>query len=117
VRALVRLGMKGLDNVKGASVHVKPSHKHAHGQAGWGRITIWLPPPHRFPMSGWKRHRSSPLNHDWQDWREALVALAAHEGRHLDLDSPRRKRRWSQQRIEMNCEAWEHGVLKEYRAS
>jgi hypothetical protein len=118
VRRLVRRGLAGLD-AKGVAVTVRPARERAHGRA-WGqhRFTIWLPPADRFPFFGYRRHRSSPFNHDWQNWREALVALSAHEGRHCDLNRIWAYRRGrSQQAIEMACEAWEHGALKEYRAS
>ena len=67
-------------------------------------------------MGGWRRHRSGPMNHDWQDWREALVAFAAHKARHIDLYRTGRTRTLrSKQEIEMNCEAYEHRVLADYR--
>jgi hypothetical protein len=116
VRRLVRVGMKGL-NTKSVKVTVVPGRKFATGYARWGlreHVVLRVPPESAYPLEGWRRHRSSPWNHDARDWREAIVALAAHEGRHIDLWRNGVRHR-SVQQIEMACEAWEHGVLKEYR--
>lgn len=124
VRRLVRLAMKGL-SVKGVTVIVVDARKrswdgkiHATGHATTrGReVLIRIPPDDQFPFDGWRRHRSSPWNHDHACWREALVAVAAHEGKHHDI--------WqnnifypSTQRMEMACEAHQRWVMDRYRAS
>lgn len=129
VRRLIRYATKGLDGLKGRKVTVRSGKKHGHGLAVWGRYTIrdgrryvngiyiWVPPISTFPQKGWKRHRSGPLNHDWQTWQECLVALAAHEGRHFDLNAHGYEYNAgsTSQAIEMNCEAYEHSVLQAYR--
>jgi len=118
VRRLVRFGMKGL-KVKGVPVYIVKSRKHATGLATWGskpRVIIRIPSADRFPMTGWRRHRSGPWNHDHQDWKEAIVSLSAHEGRHIDLHYTGRLRTLkTMQQIEMNCEAYQHGIVKKYR--
>lgn len=119
VRRLVRLGMKELDGLKKTTITVASAPKHSTGYAQWSpswHIHIRLGPAKSFPQPGWIRHRGGELNGDWKDWQEALVALAAHEGRHLDLafNSPT----WpmpNSQAIERSCAAWEHKVLKDYR--
>ena len=120
VRKLVRYGMRGLD-VQRAVVRVVDATRrawdgrvHCSGRAnGWG-VVIRLAPEEYYPYEGWRRHRSSPWNHDFVDWREALVALAAHEGKHLDIPLAY-YRRHSQQRVEMACEAYERLVLDRFR--
>lgn len=124
VRKLLHFGMRGL-NHKGLVVKVVTSRKkawdgkiHCSGYAdGRGSILIRLAPDSQFPFQGWRRHRSSPWAHDWTDWREALVALAAHEVRHYNLPWITGWRGKSQQRIEMACEAFENLRLREYRAT
>jgi hypothetical protein len=115
VRQLIRVGAKGI-SLRNISVTVVPARLRVSGRA-WlrsRRILIRLPGPDVFPKSGWRRHRSSPLNHDYQNWREALVALAAHEVCHLDIPD-RFYREHSMQQVEMLCEAFEHKRLHEYR--
>lgn len=116
VRRLVRYGMRGL-TVGKITVTIKPGRKHSKGIAYYTRrrgIVIWVAPANRFPRLGWKRHRGGVMNHDWQNWQEALVALAAHEGRHYDLWATRRRHE-SVQAEEMACEAWERHRLDAYR--
>ena len=118
VRKYLEIGARGLD-VGDIMITVKKSRKWVRGTAWWGyspRIVIYMPSPDRFPFKGWRRHRSSPLNHDHRDWREALVSIGAHECRHIDLWRNgyfRRKR--TTQEVEMNCEAYERYAVDRYR--
>jgi len=103
--------------MQGVTMKVVNARKHNSGTAWWyrGEIVIRLSPEDRFPRPGYRRHKNSPLNHDWQDWREALVALAAHEGRHIHNHANKYNGHKNGKAGEQNCEAWEHMRLQEYR--
>ena len=138
VRALVRFGMKGLQH-KGITVTVVDARKKAWDgkihSTGWanksrGKILIRIAPDWCYPYKGWKRHRNSPLNHDHQNWQESVVALAAHEGKHIDLSWEYYDRNMvsvyrkdvghytrKNHQVEMACEAHERWVLDRYRES
>lgn len=117
VRRLVGIGVKGLPH-KGVKVRVIDARRRAwdgkiHCTGYGGRsVLIRIAPDSMFPYKGWRRHKSSPWNHDYQDWREAVVALAAHEMKHVEhvmRGMP------NGHQGEMRCEAYERGVLDRYR--
>jgi len=101
--------------MQGVTVKVVNARKYCSGQAWRGYIEIRLCPESHFPWPGFRRHKNSPLNYDWQDWREALVAIAAHEGRHIHNHANNYNGGRNGKAGEMNCEAWEHMRLQEYR--
>jgi hypothetical protein len=125
VRKLVRAGLKGLE-IHDITVRVvdaqgrrswdgkKWSKGRAWGAEGHGVIELWIAPDSEYPFDGWQRHRNSPWNHDHRTWQEALIALTAHEGKHIEIPYSRYDRESAQQ-IEMVCEAHERWALDRYR--
>lgn len=115
LRFLIRFAARGQSYPR-LTIEVVPARQHATGTAWYWEqhIVIRLPPESAFPKQPWRRHRGGVMNHDWADWREAAVALAAHELMHIELGSAYH-RSHSQYAVEMICEATEHLVLKNYR--
>lgn len=126
IRRLIRYATRGL-NAEHAVYEIRESRRRAwngkryasgHARKDWpaghGRIVIRIPPDSEFPFEGWQRHKASPWNHDYHCWREALVALAAHEAKHIDIPTAYYQDN-SKQVVEMNCEAYERHVLDAYR--
>jgi hypothetical protein len=119
VEALVHFGSHGLEGLKGSTVTVVPATRHCSGRGGRDRAIIRLAPERFFPRPGYKRFVRSPdcpFNHDWQNWQEALVALAAHECMHIQQFHTGYFRKHTAHRSEMACEKFEHDRLAEYRA-
>jgi hypothetical protein len=75
-------------------------------------VTIGLGPPDKFPTKEHKRHRgagtSFPVRR-FDDWREALVFLAAHEAKHIE------QYREGLPRSEVRCDAFATHMLDRYR--
>lgn len=137
VRQLVTMAMRDVDTV-GVAVHVKNSRRGAYrGMAYDGvpaisraarhkrtryLITIGIGAPDRFPVDNLvsttrngvtERHpyggKRSPLI-EMADWREALVAVAAHEARHIQ------QFQWHARRSEVDAERFAARALQRYRA-
>jgi hypothetical protein len=70
-------------------------------------ITLRLGAPDRFPFTPPRRRGAPPLHLDC--WREALVAVGAHEAWHIQ------QYRRDLPRSEVACERFEAVVLERYR--
>jgi hypothetical protein len=122
VRDLVRFATAGLD-MRRVCVNVKNSNVHVC--AGWAYdgvpeisnapvsseylITVRLGGPERFPARLPTKKRSPDITVGC--WREALVAMAAHEAKHVEQFRARAPR------SEVVCERFEAWMLDRYRAS
>lgn len=75
-------------------------------------VTLGLGPPDRFPTEEHKRHpgagTSFPVRR-FDDWREALVFLAAHEAKHIE------QYRENLPRSEVRCDVFAQHMLDRYR--
>jgi hypothetical protein len=132
VRQLVAFGMRGV-NTAGLAVNVKNAQNCAYRGRAYERVpllssrvtcstvrrlvTIGLGEPERFPVSNFdprKQHayggKRSPLI-EYRDWREALVAVAAHEARHIQQFQRNRPR------SEVDAERFAAKALDHYRKS
>jgi len=120
VRALVKFAMSEVD-VRGVCVNVKNSQHPMRGMAYEGvpyisnapvqaeyLITIGIGSPERFPRVHDRKMRGAP-SHELADWREALVAVAAHEAKHIE------QFRENKRRSEVACENFEAYMLRRYR--
>jgi hypothetical protein len=122
VRRLVRFATAEVDmrrvcvNVKNSNVHVcagwaydgVPEISNAPASCEY-LITVRLGPPDRFPAR-LPTKKSSPRIRVGC-WREALVAMAAHEAKHIEQYRERAPR------SEVACEKFEAAILARYRAS
>lgn len=105
-------------------------------------VVLRLGPPEVFPARSWRHYAGVPIR-EYRDWREGLVAIAAHEGMHSQHshDGAYRTRsgrrapamftdpetgqqvpyrrggrvRVGVERIEPKCEAFENYMLRRYR--
>jgi hypothetical protein len=93
--------------------------------AGWRTkthhlIVMRIGPPEAFPTRSFRRYAGVEKG-EMRDWREALVAITAHEGKHAEhvhdgaYFKRGGKRRTGTQRIEPKCEAFEAGTLRRFR--
>lgn len=97
VRLLVAFGMKGV-RTTGLEVHVKNARTAYRGRAYNGvplispaakrfsverLVTIGLGSPRAFPDAPHRYGGKRSPEMAFADWREALVAVAAHEARHV----------------------------------
>jgi hypothetical protein len=124
VRQLVEFGMRGVrterlevhvknsaDIFGGMAYHGVPSISTAYGKATVDRlVTIRIGAPERFPHTRMTRYVRAPV-YDLRDWREAMVMVAAHEGRHIQ--QMQRKRSLS----EVDCIKFEAARVAEFRAT
>lgn len=70
-------------------------------------ITIRLGPPEMFPAT--LPHKKRSLPRVFACWREGVVGIAAHEGRHIE------QYRRALPRSEVDCERFEAWMLDRYR--
>jgi hypothetical protein len=122
VRALVSFAARDLD-MRGVCVNVKNSHRYAYGGYAYlgvpelsnapasseYLITLRLGAPDRFPVTPPRRRGAPPLR--LACWREALVAVAAHEAWHIQ------QYRRELPRSEVACERFEAVAIERFRAS
>jgi len=121
VRALVRFATSEVD-MRGVHVNVKnakstpyrgmayegvPMISDARGKADY-LVTIGIGSEDRFPIPSAQRSTRWP-KYEMNDWREALVLVAAHEAKHIEQfkeDKPR---------SEVACEHFAARMLRRYR--
>jgi hypothetical protein len=128
IRAFVLEGFRGID-ADGVEVHVEPCGSPARSFAGRAYVSVprrasagagarylvrlFLPTtlrPRGFPRTyRYRRLRTAPPI-TVRDWREALVALAAHEACHV------RQFREGLRRSELAAERWSKSVLESWIA-
>jgi hypothetical protein len=120
VERLVRFATGDLD-MRRVCVNVKNSHRYAYGGYAYlgvpeisnaptsseYLVTLRLGAPDRFPFTPPRRRGSPPLQLGC--WREALVAVAAHEAWHIQ------QYRQELPRSEVACERFEAVVLERFR--
>lgn len=121
VENLVQFATGDLD-MRRVCVNVKNSHRYPYGGYAYlgvpeisnapasseYLITLRLGAPERFPFTPQRRRGSPPLRLGC--WREALVAVAAHEAWHI------RQYRLDLPRSEVACESYEALVIDRFRA-
>ena len=122
VRRLVEFGMRGIrterlevhvknssDHFRGMAYHGVPAISTAYGKATVDRlVTIGIGAPERFPHVRMTRYQRAPV-YELFTWQEAVVMVAAHEGRHIQ--QMQRKRPLS----EVDCIRFEAQRVKEFR--
>lgn len=121
IKALVRFGTKRLRKqltkiaYKQLVVTVKDHSRCYSGRAygGWGyRILIRIGDSTHYPLEsagyGWK-YKTAP-KYSMETWQEAVVAVAAHEARHIYQYE--KKKRHS----EIDCERYALKTLERYRS-
>lgn len=129
VVALVRLALTDLDTT-GVHVNVKNSRIGPRGGTAYSYvpsisnapkgsdylITVGLGPESMFPMLGDHYVGKRPISKggqwpefDLRDWRDALVLVAAHEGKHIE------QYRENLRRSEIACEHHAAWVLSRYQ--
>jgi hypothetical protein len=120
VERLVRFATADLD-MRGVCVNVKNSHRYAYGGYAYlgvpeisnappssdYLVTLRLGAPERFPFTPPRRRGVPPLR--LACWREALVAVAAHEARHIE------QYRQAARRSEVECERFETVMIERFR--
>jgi hypothetical protein len=152
VRALVRDGFAGLDlDRRQGSILVRVNHtrisarRRAAGSrwvyaasgraypyvfvrpdvpagAAW-EMRLSVSRPDDFPVDWYDRHKHFTDLGPLRDWREALVAIAAHEGKHIELyqrmTPVKRHRRsaLSGYAEESRCDAYAAKQVRRYRAT
>lgn len=121
VRALVKFASQEIDmravcvNVKNATIPYRGGayrHVPAISNAPAGSeylITIGIGPEDLFPYF-WDSSYKSVAPIAFFDWREALIAVAAHEAKHID------QFRHGTRCSEIACEMFEAYMLDRYRA-
>lgn len=131
VRQLVRFALQDVD-VRGVHVNVKNSSGPRRGRAYDGvptisnappgaeyLVTIGIGGPEHFPYEdgSWTQRNGTPIKRRggrWpeetlEDWREALVSVAAHEGAHVE------QFRNGLPRSEVRCHHFAAQMLRRYR--
>jgi hypothetical protein len=117
---LVRFATRDVD-MRDVCVNVKNSHRYAYGGYAYlgvpaisnapssseYLITLRLGAPERFPFTPPRRRGVPPLR--LACWREALVAVAAHEARHIE------QYRQEARRSEVECERFETVMIERFR--
>lgn len=86
----------------------------ASGFALHGAVVLRVSPPELFPAPWYDRRYSVGIG-EIADWREALVAIAAHEGKHLEVAHLRQRRRLTSREEEARCDAEAASRLRAYR--
>jgi len=119
---LVRLATSEID-MRRVCVNVKNSRRYACGGYAYDGVpeisnapakteylvTIRLGPPKMFPTV--LPHKKRSPARAVACWREAVVAMAAHEAKHVE------QYRLGRPRSEVECECFEAAVLARYRAN
>ena len=152
VRTLVRQGFSGLDlNHRQGSILVRVNHtrisqrrreagsrwvyaasgcaypyvhvrKDVPAGAAW-EVRLSVSRPNDFPVEWYDRHKHFTDLGPLHDWREALVAIAAHEGKHIELYQRmtpvkrHRRRQLSGYAEESRCDAYAAKQVRRYRAT
>jgi hypothetical protein len=128
IRSLVRFATSELD-MRGVCVNVRNNKRGAlAGRAYYSvpsfsnappnaehLVTLRIGAPERFPHEG-HMHRYNSGSGRWpeyvcEDWREGLIAIAAHEGKHID------QFRSGTKHSELACETFAAYMLRRYRES
>lgn len=122
VRELLAFAAKGI-STKHVAVHVRNTRHPYYGRAYWGvpsissayktsaqyLVTIRIGKPDRFPLDcKYPRLKTAP-EYTMQDWKEAMVMVAAHEFRHIHQYRQRKPR------SEIDAEKWAFKRLLAYR--
>ena len=122
VERLIRFATVDID-MRRVCVNVKNSHRYAYGGYAYlgvptisnappgseYLVTLRLGAPERFPFTPPRRRGSPALQLGC--WREALVAVAAHEAWHIQ------QYRRELPRSEVACERFEAVAIERFRAS
>ena len=126
VRALVEFACRGVD-MTGVQVNVKNSRQAYRGRAYNGvpsvspasrlqtvsrLVVVAVGQDQQFPVVNYYSTKLKRVPRvELQNWREALVKVAAHEARHVH------QYRHDKPRSEVDAEKWAVRRLEEYRAS
>ena len=122
MRALVELATARMD-MRRVCVNVKNARGYACAGSAYDGVpaisnappssdylvTIRLGPPEAFPAALVHRRRSPRI--EVASWREGLVAVAAHEAKHIE------QYRRGDPRSEVACECFAADILQRYRAA
>lgn len=112
VRELVETATKGI-KLRKVKVTVTNT-KHTYAGRAWDswpyrRMLIRIGSPDQFPITcKYPRKKTAPT-YEMRDWREGIVAVAAHEARHIY------QYKFNKRRSEIDAERWAVKKLEEYR--
>lgn len=139
VRKLIRFALADLDldgTIRANLSHTRISDRRR--RRGGGRYGVYpatgeaissremdlrVTRPELFPCTWYDRYQATEEGIGWvADWREALVAIAAHEGKHLaeiqrgcPIGRRRQRTRSETRTIEARCDAYARARVNAYR--
>ena len=128
VRRLIRFAFAELDlppQVWATIVHTRlagwrRTHQGGskmYGASGWARgreMRLCIGRPGDFPCSWYNRGYAGVHVPDLRDWRDALVAIAAHEGKHVEMFHMRCGRMTTREK-EGRCDAYAASTLRRFQ--
>lgn len=87
----------------------------ASGEARGRKMTLCIGKPRDFPVGWFNRGYAGVHVPDLHDWRDALVAIAAHEGKHIEMVRLGHHWQLSGREREARCDAYAASRLRVFQ--